>query len=99
MTVDAANDTGNVPRRSIRYRWQAKYPPGVDWDQAFTPKPVYALLDEAVSRHGRKPCTNFLGKVLSYDDISESVDRVAAGLQKIGVRKGTKVGLMLPNSP
>ena len=27
------------------------------------------------------------------------VDRAAAGLQRLGVKKGTKVGLFLPNSP
>ena len=49
--------------------------------------------------HPRRTCTNFLGKILTYGDIAAMVDRTAAGLQKLGVKKGTKVGLFLPNCP
>jgi long-chain acyl-CoA synthetase len=81
------------------YPWVTKYPRGIDWHQSFTPQPLYTLLDQAVAKHGSKPCTHFLGKVSSYAEIGKLVDRVAAGLQKLGVTKGTKVGLILPNSP
>jgi long-chain acyl-CoA synthetase len=76
-----------------------KYPSGINWHQSFTPQPLYSLLDQSVEKHGSKPCTHFLGKVLSYGEIGRLVDRAAAGLQKVGVTKGTKVGLFLPNSP
>ena len=81
------------------YPWVASYPPGVVWDQQFTPRPVYTLLDEAVSGYPGRPCTNFLGKVTTYAEIGSLVDRMAAGLQKHGIKKGSKVGLLLPNSP
>lgn len=79
--------------------WLSCYPAGVVWDQRFAAKPLYTLLDDAVSRYPNKPCTNFLGKVLTYSEIGHQVDRAAAGLQRLGVEKGTKVGLFLPNSP
>ena len=63
------------------------------------PQPLYQLLDDAVAKYGARPCTNFLGKVLTYRDIGRMVDQAAAGLQKLGVRKGTKVGLFMPNCP
>ncbi len=64
-----------------------------------TPAPLYKLLDDAAASFPSRPCTNFLGKTLTYREISGLVDKAAAGLQKIGVKRGTKVGLFLPNSP
>src|ERR671915_235224 len=79
--------------------WLLNYPTGVNWHQTFTPQPVYSLLDRTVEKHGSKSCTQFLGKAWSYGEIGKLVDRAAAGLQKLGVKKGTRVGLFLPNSP
>ncbi|MGE0204437.1 MAG: long-chain fatty acid--CoA ligase [Hyphomicrobiaceae bacterium] len=79
--------------------WLSCYPQGVDWGQTFEPKPLFDLLDSAVARHGNRVCTSFLGRRQTYKEISAQVDRAAAGLQKLGVGKGVKVGLFLPNSP
>lgn len=79
--------------------WLASYPEGVDWHQTFKPRPVYALLDEAVAAHGTNRCTTFFGKSTTYAQTGQLVDKAAAALQAIGVGKGTKVGLMLPNAP
>ena len=54
---------------------------------------------QAAAKFGSRPCTNFLGKVLTYREIARMVDRAATGLQKLGVKKGTKVGLFMPNCP
>jgi long-chain acyl-CoA synthetase len=81
------------------YRWLHLYPAGVDWYKRFEPMPLWHLLDQAVAKHPERPCTLFLGKRLTYGEVGALVDRAAAGLQKLGVKKGTKVGLFLPNSP
>ena len=81
------------------YPWLAHYPAHVDWHQQFEPAPVFELLDDAVARFGDRPCTLFLGRSLTYREIGALVDRTAAGLQALGVRNGTKVGLLLPNCP
>ena len=44
-------------------------------------------------------CTYFMGAKLSYKDIGAMVDKAAKGLQEMGVKKGTRVGLLLPNIP
>jgi long-chain acyl-CoA synthetase len=56
-------------------------------------------LNRAVEINPRGTCTNFLGKTLSYREIDGLVDRTAAGLQRLGIGKGSRVGLFLPNSP
>jgi long-chain acyl-CoA synthetase len=93
----AATATDTQGRAS--YQWLKRYPSGIDWNQTFAPAPLYELFDAAAARFAARPCTNFLGKVLTYRDIAGMVDRAAAGLQKLGVGKGTKVGLLMPNCP
>ncbi len=82
-----------------RYPWLSLYPAGVDWYKPFEPRPLSHLLDQAVAQHPNRHCTYFLGKRLTYREIGELVNHTTTGLQKLGVRKGTKVGLFLPNSP
>jgi len=79
--------------------WLSQYPKGVDWRMPLTVAPLYTLLDETAAKFGNLSCTNFLGKKLTYAEIGELVDRTTAALQRLGVGKGTKVGLFLPNSP
>jgi len=79
--------------------WLDHYPSGIDWHMPLKVAPLYTLLDDAVAGFGDLTCTNFLGRTLSYSDIGRLVDRATVGLQRLGVRKGTKVGLFLPNSP
>ena len=98
MPAGAPNQTG-TSLSPAQHPWVASYPPGVSWDQHFTPRPVYTLLDEAVAAHAHRPCTNFLGKVTTYGEIGDLVNRAAAGLQKLGFGKGSRIGLFLPNSP
>jgi long-chain acyl-CoA synthetase len=90
---------GTQSRGHGGYPWLKRYPPGVDWHATFTPAPVHELLERTARKHPRRTCTNFLGKTLSYQDIARLVDKTAAGLQQLGVKRGTKVGLFLPNSP
>jgi long-chain acyl-CoA synthetase len=81
------------------YVWIKSYPAGVTWDLDLVAKPLHALIEEAAAVSPNNRCTTFLGKTLTYADIGELVNRAAAGLQQIGVVKGTKVGLFLPNTP
>ncbi len=61
--------------------------------------PVHALLEQAVRRHPERPAVDFLGKRYSYGEIGDLTRRAARGFQLLGVRKGTRVGLCLPNTP
>ncbi|HEY7086178.1 MAG TPA: long-chain fatty acid--CoA ligase [Hyphomicrobiaceae bacterium] len=96
MTAQAAPADARQPGT---YQWLNRYPEGVDWHQRFAPAPLQQLLDEAVAKYAARPCTNFLGKVLSYGEIARQVNQAAAGLQRLGVKKGSKVGLLMPNCP
>ena len=81
------------------YPWVKSYPPGIDWDMPFVPRPITALLDDAVRDYPNNPAVKFKGKSQTYRQLGAEVERVAAGLQSLGVKKGVHVGLMLPNTP
>ncbi|MBA4203976.1 MAG: dicarboxylate--CoA ligase PimA [Polymorphum sp.] len=70
-----------------------------EWVAAFRPRPLHEYLEETVAACGRSPAVDFLGKTWTYGELGALVNRVAAGLQALGVTKGTKVGLCLPNTP
>ena len=63
-------------------RWLRSYPENVEWRQEFTSAPLYSLLDRAVSVHGTKTATNFLGRTMTYAELGQLVERAAAGLQR-----------------
>lgn len=89
--------TPQSPNASISQPWLKSYPPGIDWGMRIEQAAVSTLLDRTVQKHGDQPGFNFMGKVSHWRDIGEMVNRMAKGLQAMGVKKGTRVGLFLPN--
>ncbi len=71
----------------------------VPFDAPLVPGLLSSLFDEAASRFSNAAAIDFLGRRFTYGALRGQVDRVAAGLQKLGVEKGTRVGLFLPNTP
>lgn len=81
------------------YPWLKNYAPGVDWHAEIEKRPLPALMDESVARFGDRPCVDFLDKKFTYQQIGRMIDRAAKGFQDLGVTKGVKVGMFLPNCP
>jgi long-chain acyl-CoA synthetase len=79
--------------------WLKSYPKGVRWDAEIVPTRVEQILDDTVAKWPSNPAIDFMGKRLSYAELGAVVDRCAAGLRKLGVKKGVHVGLYLPNTP
>ncbi len=78
--------------------WERSYPAGLTWDVEIPVKPLFAILDEAVTKWPERPCLEFLGKRYTYAEVGALVARAAKGFQELGVGKGVRVGLFLPNS-
>lgn len=79
--------------------WLRHYPEGSALRAPIVPIGLPALFDQAVARFPTRPCLDFLDKHYTYDEIGRLVDRAAKGLQGLGVVRGTRVGLFLPNTP
>lgn len=75
------------------------YPHGIDWHATLPETPVHEMLERAAARFPKRPCMDFFGRITSYEQTLVLVNRAAAGLQRLGVKKGTRVGLLLPNTP
>jgi long-chain acyl-CoA synthetase len=82
-----------------RYPWLSHYPQGVDWHAELPSAPLYSILDQAVERYGERPFLDFMGKKWTYSQAGAIVDRLSGALQEMGVGKGVKVGLLMPNCP
>lgn len=65
------------------------------------PRNIAALLDEAAGQVPDHPALVFIdtGETLTYRALRADVGRLVNGLLSIGVRKGTHIGIMLPNIP
>ena len=79
--------------------WLQHYDAGVPQHLSYPRIPLYRLLDDTAAKTPAAPCTSFFGKRMTYWDMREASDHFAAGLQAVGVRKGDRVALLLPNSP
>ena len=88
-----------APAADAPHAWEKSYPPGLDWRAPIAPRPLTALFDEAVKAYADRTAMSFRGKHYRYRDLARLVDRTAKGLQALGVGRGTRVGLLLPNCP
>ncbi len=79
--------------------WLEHYDPPVPHTLDFPALTVVDILQRAVREYPNKPCTIFQGATLTYKEVDELSDRLAAGLAALGVRKGQRVGLFIPNTP
>ncbi len=57
------------------------------------------LLEQTATKSPGRTALTYFGAEMTYGQLLEHVNRFAAGLQALGVKKGDRVGLMLPNCP
>jgi long-chain acyl-CoA synthetase len=95
----APNTTGRPSDTPQSRPWLKHYDPQVPPHLTYPRVPLYRLLDETAAKHPTGPCTNFFGKQLTYYQIKQLSDRFAASIRRMGIQKGDRVVLLLPNSP
>lgn len=83
----------------VSYPWLRSYPPFAPWNMPLPAAPVFNLLHDAAGKFGPRPALDFFGKRWTYAETAELAAQAAKGFQKLGVTKGTRVGLLLPNTP
>jgi len=79
--------------------WLKAYPAEVPPALQYPDEPLYALLERAAERHGDTVATIFMGDRMTYRELRDQARRLATGLQSLGIQKGDRVALMLPNCP
>ena len=79
--------------------WLDSYPPGVPEHVDVPAGNLARLLADAARDFPSAPALHFQGRTVSYAQLAEQAWRFAGALAGLGVGKGTKVGLVLPNCP
>lgn len=62
-------------------------------------RPLFSILDDSADRFPNAPASDFFGRRISYRDLREKTDRLAAALAALGIGKGDKVATILPTCP
>ncbi|MEP7134015.1 MAG: long-chain fatty acid--CoA ligase [Chloroflexota bacterium] len=79
--------------------WLAHYDKGVPQTFEIPSVPLFNFLDESARKYPDRACTIFKGAVITYKEMSAISDRIAAALVDMGLKKGDRVGIFMPNSP
>jgi long-chain acyl-CoA synthetase len=79
--------------------WLKNYEDGVPDSLSYPDVPLTRFLDESASSFPEATAIIFGGKKYSYREVQAMVDALAAALFSLGVKKGDRVALLLPNSP
>lgn len=62
-------------------------------------KTVYQMVQAAARKYPRHTAVRFFGKRITYARLLERIDAAAAGLWQLGIRKGDRVTVCMPNTP
>ncbi|MBE7435071.1 MAG: alpha/beta fold hydrolase [Anaerolineales bacterium] len=80
-------------------KWLANYEEGVPYTVDVPRIPVQHLLRSAVRRFPNNPAVFFEGAKLTYRALNHEVNRFANALLSLGIGKGARVVLLMPNIP
>ncbi|WP_040378977.1 long-chain-fatty-acid--CoA ligase [Dethiobacter alkaliphilus] len=75
------------------------YPKRVRPNLSYPDIPLYALVEQSTEEYPTQTAVTFMGKKLTYSQLWQQICQFAAALYSLGVRKGDRVAIMLPNTP
>lgn len=75
--------------------WPETVPRSIDYPKV----PIHVLLERSAQDFPDKPAIIFLGKKITYRELNRLVNKFAAALHNLGIRRGDVIGLYLPNTP
>ena len=79
--------------------WLTHYDKGVPQKIEYPKAPLFHFLEESARKYPDRACTIFKGAVVTYKEMNAIPDSIAAALVDMGVKKGDRVGIFMPNTP
>ena len=79
--------------------WLRSYAPGVPHELPAPEGSLYDLIHATVEEYPDRPALEFFGRVTTYAELGEQIERAAEGLRELGVQPGDPVAIVLPNCP
>lgn len=84
----------------VKYPWFSNYPPGVPHDVDIGAYgSLVDLFEESFSRHASRAAFSFLGNLMTYAELDRQSAEFCSYLQSVGLERGARVAIMLPNMP
>ena len=79
--------------------WLKNYPDGIDYYAPIDTTPITERITKSVAQNAARVALDFLGKETTYAELGIAIDQMAGAFQKeMGVKKGDRVALLMPNS-
>jgi len=79
--------------------WHASYSPGVPPEIEIRKITMAEALSNTARKYPNEVAYIYMGKKITYRDLEGLVNRFARALKALGVRRGDKVAMLLPNIP
>lgn len=89
----------SVPSAYASKPWRKLYDYWVPGEVSFPTQPIYHALNVASVHYPDQPASAFLGAKLTFKEVKQQADKLATALSQLGITKGDRVGVMLPNCP
>ena len=92
------SETQPVQQRAIEKVWLKSYPDGVPAEIGpLEHQSVAAMIKWACGQYADRAAFSCMGKTIAYRDLDDYAARIGAWLQSLGMQKGDRVALMMPN--
>jgi long-chain acyl-CoA synthetase len=75
--------------------YESEVPKSIEYPEV----PLYHFIENAAAKYPDQACAIFKGSEITYAEMDEIINRLAGALAAMGVKKGTPVGIFMPNSP
>ncbi|WP_053367333.1 long-chain-fatty-acid--CoA ligase [Bacillus sp. FJAT-27245] len=79
--------------------WLKHYPEEIPASIEYPAESLQSYLAKSAEEFPNKAAIHFMGKELTFREVRESAEKLAAYLQALGIKKGDRVAVMLPNTP
>ncbi|MGD6779766.1 long-chain-fatty-acid--CoA ligase [Sutcliffiella horikoshii] len=79
--------------------WLSLYPEEIPHEINFEERTLQSYLKRAAEEYPTKTAISFLGKKLTFEEVYDQSLKLANYLKGLGIEKGDRVSIMLPNCP
>ncbi|MEH7341618.1 AMP-binding protein, partial [Priestia megaterium] len=79
--------------------WLSQYPDEIPARLHYEQKNLAQLFEEAVQKDPKKSAIYFLGKKMTFSQLHQDSLKLSSYLIKLGLKRGDRVAIMLPNCP
>jgi len=97
--LNLIDENGEVSVSTEEKIWFQSWPSDVSKHLNYPDVPIFELLRQTAKKHPKSTAISYLGREITYEELDVLSDQFAAALARLGVEKGDRVALFLPNVP